>query len=49
MYKGSKVTFILVAAGKGRRFPRFLRIYLTWVLPILLFAIFAIGYWKKFA
>ncbi len=36
-------------AGKGMRFPRFLRIYLTWVLPILLFAIFAIGYWKKFA
>ena len=36
-------------AGKGLRFPRFLRFYLTWVLPLLLAAIFIVGYWQKFA
>ena len=36
-------------AGKGMRFPRFLRLYLTWVLPLLLGALFLVGYWQKFA
>ena len=36
-------------AGTGMRFPQWLRFYLTWVLPVLLVAIFAVGYWQKFA
>lgn len=36
-------------AGLGLRFPRFLRFYLAWVLPALLLAVFAVGYWQKFA
>ena len=35
-------------AGRGLRFPQFLRFYLTWVLPVLLVAVFIIGYWQKF-
>ena len=35
--------------GKGLRFPQLLRFYLTWILPVLLFTVFAIGYWQKFA
>lgn len=36
-------------AGEGLRFPRFLRFYLTWILPVLLFTVFVIGYCQKFA
>lgn len=35
-------------AGRGLRIPRVLRFYLAWILPILLFALFAIGYCQKF-
>ena len=35
-------------AGRGMRFPQFLRFYLTWVLPALLVTVFIIGYWQKF-
>jgi NSS family neurotransmitter:Na+ symporter len=35
-------------AGEGLRFPRFLRFYLTWILPALLFTVFIIGYMQKF-
>lgn len=36
-------------AGKGLRFPRFLRFYVSWILPILLLIVFLAGYWQKFA
>ena len=34
--------------GRGMKFPRFLRFYLTWVLPIVFLFIFAQGYIQKF-
>ena len=34
--------------GKGMKFPRFLRFYLTWVLPVVFLFIFAQGYIQKF-
>ena len=36
-------------AGQGAKFPKFLRLYLTWILPVLLIVIFIVGYWQKFA
>ena len=35
-------------AGKGLRFPRFLRGYLTYVLPLLMAVVIVMGYWNKF-
>lgn len=37
-----------VDMGEGPKFPAFLRGYLTWVLPILIFVIFVAGYVDKF-
>lgn len=37
-----------VNAGEGLKFPQALRGYLTYCVPILIIAIFAIGYWEKF-
>ena len=34
--------------GRGMKFPKFLRFYLTWVLPIIFLFIFAQGYIQKF-
>ena len=34
--------------GKGMKFPRFLRFYLTWILPVVLLIIFVEGYIQKF-
>lgn len=34
--------------GKGMKFPRILRPYLTYVLPIIMLLIFAQGYSEKF-
>ncbi|WP_273524734.1 sodium-dependent transporter [Mailhella massiliensis] len=34
--------------GKGMKFPRFLRFYLTWILPVVFLFIFAQGYIQKF-
>lgn len=34
--------------GAGLRFPRVLRFYLTWVLPLIVFIIFVQGYIQKF-
>ena len=34
--------------GRGMKFPRFLRFYLTWILPIVFLFIFAQGYIQKF-
>ena len=34
--------------GKGMKFPRFLRSYLTYVLPLIMLLIFAQGYSEKF-
>lgn len=35
-------------AGVGLRFPRFLKFYLKWILPIVLFLVFISGYFQKF-
>lgn len=34
--------------GKGLRFPAFLKFYLAWILPVIVFAIFLAGYVDKF-
>ena len=34
--------------GRGMKFPKFLRFYLTWVLPVIFLFIFAQGYIQKF-
>ena len=34
--------------GTGARFPARLRWYFTWVLPLGVLFIFAMGYWQKF-
>ena len=35
-------------AGAGVRFPRNVRFYMTWILPLLALVIFVMGYWEKF-
>ncbi len=35
-------------AGKGLKFPKFLRVYMTYILPIILLVIWAQGYISKF-
>ncbi len=35
-------------AGQGLKFPRFLRLYLTWILPALIIGLFVAGYADKF-
>ena len=35
-------------AGAGMKFPKFLRFYLTWILPVVLLVIFVEGYIQKF-
>ena len=35
--------------GKGLRFPGWLRGYMTWVLPVIVVAIYCKGYWDLFA
>lgn len=37
-----------VDMGHGPHFPSFLRFYLTWILPLLIFMVFIIGYGKIF-
>jgi NSS family neurotransmitter:Na+ symporter len=34
--------------GKGLRFPRRVRFYMTWILPFIVLFIFIMGYWQKF-
>ena len=34
--------------GEGMKFPKFLRFYLTWILPVVLLVIFVEGYIQKF-
>ena len=34
--------------GRGLKFPKFLRFYLTWILPVVFLFIFAQGYIQKF-
>ena len=34
--------------GSGLRFPRKVRFYVTYILPIIVLIIFAVGYWNKF-
>ena len=35
--------------GKGVKFPSWLRVYVRWILPIVIIAIFAKGYWDIFS
>ena len=35
-------------AGKGLKFPRGLKIYIQWVLPLIILFIFVMGYYSKF-
>ena len=35
-------------AGEGIRFPRGVRFYVSWILPLIVLAIFVQGYWAKF-
>lgn len=35
-------------AGKGLKFPNCLRIYIKWVLPLIVLFIFVMGYYSKF-
>ncbi len=35
-------------AGRGAKFPKFLRFYLTWILPLLLVTVLLVGYIQKF-
>ncbi|MGI5894281.1 MAG: sodium-dependent transporter [Candidatus Merdivicinus sp.] len=35
-------------SGKGIKFPRWLRGYFTFVLPVIIIFIFIMGYWEKF-
>lgn len=37
-----------VNTGKGIKFPRAIRFYVTWILPIIVLVIFVQGYWAKF-
>ena len=34
--------------GKGVRFPARLRLYFTFILPLIVLVIFVMGYWEKF-
>ena len=36
-------------AGTGMKYPKKLRIYTAWILPLLIIVIFIKGYWDKFA
>ncbi len=38
-----------VDTGKGLKFPKFLRGYLTYVVPVIMLVILIVGYWEKFA
>ncbi len=38
-----------VNTGKGLRFPKAIRFYVTWILPVIVLVIFIQGYWAKFA
>ncbi len=38
-----------VNMGKGLKFPKAIRFYVTWILPIIVLVIFIQGYWAKFA
>lgn len=35
-------------AGKGIRFPKWARFYLSYILPVIVLFIFVMGYWNKF-
>ena len=35
-------------AGRGVKFPKFLRFYLTWILPLVVALVFVQGYIQKF-
>ena len=36
-------------AGKGIKFPKWARFYVSYILPLIVLFIFVMGYWQKFA
>ena len=36
-------------AGAGLKFPKWSRLYVSFLLPVIVLIIFVMGYWKKFA
>ena len=34
--------------GTGIKFPAWARVYVTYVLPVIMIVLFAAGYWSKF-
>lgn len=34
--------------GKGMKFPKAIRFYVTWILPLVVIFVFIMGYWNKF-
>jgi len=34
--------------GKGLKFPKKIRFYVTYILPLIILAVFVMGYWQKF-
>ncbi len=36
-------------AGKGIKFPKWARVYVSYILPLIVLFIFVMGYWQKFA
>ncbi|MBR7104245.1 MAG: sodium-dependent transporter [Lentisphaeria bacterium] len=45
---GSENFYAELNAGTGLKFPRCMRFYLKWILPVVIFAIWAVGLYKKF-
>ncbi len=37
-----------VNSGSGIKFPRQIKFYLTWILPLIVFVVFLFGYYEKF-
>lgn len=35
-------------AGKGMKFPKWSRVYVSYILPVIVLVIFVMGYWQKF-
>lgn len=35
--------------GKGRKFPKWIRLYVTFIVPLIVIFLFIQGYWSKFA
>lgn len=34
-------------SGSGIKFPNWVRIYVCWIMPLLIFSLFAVGFWRR--